>query len=262
MCAALAPQIIESQLFGHVRGAFTGAVADHKGVFRAADRGTLFLDEVGELPVDLQPKLLRVLQDGQVVPLGGMTPTQVDVRVVAATNRDLAAAIEAGGFRRDLYARLALWEIAVPPLRERRVDILAWLARLHRIWIDQRAGAQAALLELAPDAIEAIVLHPWPDNLRGLDRLIHQLAGGPQRGTIARADLPPALRGAAAPVATAPVAAVPPRERREAPTREELERVYRELGGSVRALAKHYGRDRKQIYRWLATHGLRASSDE
>jgi two-component system, NtrC family, response regulator GlrR len=273
-CAALSAQIIESQLFGHVRGAFTGATSDHKGLFRAADGGTLFLDEIGELPVDLQPKLLRTLQDGQVLAVGATRSAPVDVRVIGATNLDLHAAVEAGSFRRDLYARLAMWELAVPPLRVRRLDILSWIDRLHRAWQRARPGVAASLPALLPDAVEAILLHPWPDNLRGLDRLVHALAATSKPdGGIALADLPRWLRerrtparesdapvAGAAPVAAGAAAvaapATPESDRRPPPTREEFELAYAELGGNVRALARHFRRDRRQIYRWVAAYGL------
>src|SRR5262249_1579824 len=130
-CAALSAQLVESQLFGHVRGAFTGAGDAQPGFFRAADGGTLFLDELGELPADQQPKLLRALEQAEVVPVGAAVPVKVDVRVVAATNRDLAGAVESGAFRRDLLARLSMWELRVPSLRERRADLLMWIERLH-----------------------------------------------------------------------------------------------------------------------------------
>jgi MoxR-like ATPase len=173
-CAELSPQLIESQLFGHERGAFTGASAAQPGLFVAAHGGTLFLDELGELPLDLQPKLLRVLQEGEVRPLGSVHGRKVDVRVVAATNRDLPVLVEVEQFRRDLYARLSLWELRLPPLRERRQDILPWARVLLGAWNRER-GAKAQLTFQA-DAAERILLHGWLDNLRGLDRMVHRLA--------------------------------------------------------------------------------------
>jgi len=261
-CSALSPQIIDSQLFGHVRGAFTGANSDHEGLFRAADGGTLFLDEIGELPLELQPKLLRVLQEGQVQPVGSTKTVSVDVRVVAATNRDLSTSIESGEFRRDLYARLALWEIRVPPLRKRRSDVLSWIDRLCRRWNEQRDGVPGEVLTLHPEVAEILVRHRWPDNLRGLDRLIHELATGaaPDR-VVSRDDLPPWLNGG---TAGSGVIAVPPAEPRPVadkkppiPTREQFVAVFEEMGGNVRAMAKHFGRDRRQIYRWLESYGLK-----
>jgi transcriptional regulator with GAF, ATPase, and Fis domain len=251
-CAAISPQLIESQLFGHVRGAFTGAGEANPGLVRAARGGTLFLDEIGELPLELQAKLLRVIQEGEVLPVGGTQATKVDVRIIAATNRDLEADAEAGLFRRDLYARLALWIVRVPPLRERRVDVLGWFDRLHRRWLERRGRSPGAggTLAFEPNAAEALILNAWPENLRGVDRLVHQ------HGTMTRpltvADLPPWL--AARP--GAPVTSPPP-ERRviPAPTREELEAALQETG-SVRATAKRYGRDRRQIYRWMEAFGI------
>ena len=271
-CAALGRELLESQLFGHVRGAFTGAAGDQPGLFRAADGGTLFLDELGELPLELQPKLLRALQEREVLAVGATRPIKVDVRVCAATNRDLAAAIERDELRRDLYARLALWEIAVPPLRARRVDVLDWLARLHRRWCAER-GRTPRPLELAPAAVEAILLHPWRDNLRGLERLVHVLAAHSGGGPIQRQELPAWLLAGGEPAAStmaatagaagatsAPAAQASPAtaeaSRPAAPTREELELAYAELGGNVRALARKFGRDRRQIYRWLEAYGL------
>jgi transcriptional regulator with GAF, ATPase, and Fis domain len=265
-CSALSPQIIDSQLFGHVRGAFTGATADQQGLFRAADCGTLFLDEIGEMPLELQPKLLRVLQDGLVSPVGSTKTMSVDVRVLAATNRDLTSAIDEGTFRRDLYARLALWEIAIPPLRARRGDIMMWINRLHDCWVEQRTDKARYALDFLPDAVESIVLHDWPDNLRGLDRLIHEIStrSTTNPGVVAHDDLPGWLLEAAAPSSVdmkspdtkdkAPAPA--PAKRSPVPTREEFEKVFEDLDGNVRAMAKHFGRDRRQIYRWLETFGL------
>ena len=254
-CAELAPQLIESQLFGHERGAFTGATEARTGLFRAADGGTLFLDEIGELPLELQPKLLRVLQEGEIRAVGSTRSHTVDVRVVAATNRDLAALVESARFRRDLYARLALWEIQVPPLRRRRPDLMGWLRRLEARWRERRRS-QTAALELDAEAVEAFLLHPFAENLRGVDRLVHQLAAHGE-GVITRADLRAFLPDAPD---AAPAAEVPVPDKRPAPaTREELEAVLAECDGSVRSAARWYGRDRRQVYRWMEAFGLRES---
>jgi transcriptional regulator with GAF, ATPase, and Fis domain len=267
-CSALSPQIIDSQLFGHVRGAFTGANSDHEGLFRAADGGTLFLDEIGELPLELQPKLLRVLQEGQVQPVGSTKTVKVDVRVVAATNRDLSASIESGEFRRDLYARLALWEIRVPPLRDRRSDVLDWIARLHKRWSDQREGSAGERFEFHPEVAEILVRHDWPDNLRGLDRLIHELATAAVGGRpVTRDDLPPWLNTGVTQSGIQLAQTEPPAKpksggRKPIPTKEEFVAVFEELEGNVRAMAKHFGRDRRQIYRWLDSYGLKERRDK
>ena len=253
-CAELARELVESQLFGHERGAFTGATDARPGLFRAAHGGTLFLDEIGELPAELQPKLLRVLQEGEVRPVGAARTVAVDVRVVAATNRDLAAMVETGGFRRDLYARLALWEIRVPPLRARRADLLRWVERLHARWATRRRGAPVAPIVFEPDAAEALLLNPWPENLRGLDRLVHQLAAIEPGVAVSRSLLPP--------VETIPDKSAETAERAAPPTKEDLVAALARHGGSVRAVAKHFHRDRKQVYRWLERFGLRADNTE
>jgi transcriptional regulator with GAF, ATPase, and Fis domain len=258
-CAALSPHLVESQLFGHVRGAFTGAGETAPGVFRAANGGTLFLDEIGELPAALQPKLLRAIQEGEIQPVGSPKTVRVDVRVIAATNRDLAADVERGTFRRDLYARLALWELRVPALRERRGDLFDWIRRLHDKWIDRRSSS-VETPAFEADAAEALLLHNWPENLRGVDRLVHELAGTGAAGTIPLAQLPAWL--SAREDATSPrprgevPAPTPGQGRPPTPTKEELESVLTRLGGSVRATAKHFGRDRRQIYRWIEAFDL------
>lgn len=275
-CSALSPQIIDSQLFGHVKGAFTGATTDQPGVFRAADSGTLFLDEIGDLPLELQPKLLRALQEGEVQPVGSTRPTTVDVRVVAATNHSLTQRVEAGEFRRDLYARLALWELHVPPLRQRRGDLLSWIDRLYGVWQSRRPHVATIPLVLSPEAAEAVLLYDWPNNLRELDRLVHELGASEATGPIALADLPrwvtsaggtftptPSTTGASALKA----AATPPPATRKPPipTAEEFRAVFDELDGNVRAMAKHFERDRRQIYRWIESYGLayrRPKSDD
>jgi transcriptional regulator with GAF, ATPase, and Fis domain len=253
-CAALSAQIIDSQLFGHVRGAFTGAATDSPGMFRAADGGTLFLDEIGELPLELQPKLLRALQEGEVQPVGGNRIVKVDVRVVAATNRELDRAVDAGAFRRDLYARLSLMEIRLPALRERRADLFDWIARLHRAWLDRRSDADRSPLSFDPEVAEVLLLHGWASNLREVDRLVHGLAAHMPAGElVGRSDLPTWFVDPESGDDDSP----PPAPKRAVPSREEFAAEFERKGGNVRALAKHFDRDRRQIYRWIDSYGLR-----
>jgi DNA-binding NtrC family response regulator len=256
-CATLTRELVESQLFGHVRGAFTGATGDADGLFRQADGGTLFLDEIGELPPALQPKLLRVVQDGVVQRVGWSMTLTVDVRLVAATHRDVAASVEAGDLRRDLFARLSKWELRLPSLAERRGDLLDWIDRLWRAWHVERDDARP-LPTFTPAAAAAILGAPWRDNLRGIDRLVHAIAS--QRpSSVDTPDLPEWLR-AAEPARAAPAA--PGTSRPPVPSRDEFVEAWERLGRSVRAVAKHFGRDRRQIYRWLEAHGLRAAAEE
>jgi transcriptional regulator with GAF, ATPase, and Fis domain len=249
-CAALSPQLIESQLFGHAKGAFTGAQSAHEGLFRAADGGTLFLDEVGELHKEMQPKLLRALQEREVQPVGETRAVKVDVRVVSATLRDLTTMLDDHSFRRDLYARLSPWEIRVPSLRERRADILLWAKRLAVAWQVTR-HREVVFRDIEANAAERIVLHDWPDNLRGLDRLVHRAYGDHAQAFDVHTPAPTA--GDAPPADSDEEDA----EKRPKPSKEELERVLSETEGSIRAAAKHFGRDRRQIYRWMEQYGLR-----
>ena len=263
-CAELSPQLIESQLFGHERGAFTGATSAQPGLFSAANSGTLFLDELGELPLELQPKLLRVLQEGEVRPLGGVQSRRVDVRLVAATHQDLARKVDENRFRRDLYARLALWEIRLPPLRERRQDVFHWLRSLLGAWNKERSAK--ATIAFAADAAERILIHDWPDNLRGLGRLVHRLAS-------VESDRPFSLRALAAampelispsevplptpvPLDDRMTSAPPAQPSLPRPSREEFLAVYNASGQSVRATSKHFGKNRRQIYRWMERFGI------
>ena len=255
-CAALSPGLVDSQLFGHQRGAFTGAAASHPGLFRAADGGTLFLDEIGELPLDLQPKLLRAIESGDVLPLGAAGSQRVDVRVVAATHRDLARDVDAGRFRRDLYARLALWQLDVPGLAARRIDILAWLDRLARAWAAERRRP-APVIDLGPAAAERLVRHRWPENLRGLVRLIHELAHLGGRGSLGPSDLPawldepnePTRGGHDDNLSSGP-------SLRPRPTRDELLAALARHGWNISATARWYDRDRKQVSRWIAMYAI------
>jgi transcriptional regulator with GAF, ATPase, and Fis domain len=271
-CAELSPQLIESELFGHERGAFTGAVAKHAGLFLSADGGTLFLDEVGELPLDLQAKLLRVLQEGEVRPVGSVQTLKTDVRVVCATNRDLARLVEEDRFRRDLYARLSVFEVRLPALRERRQDILDWIDRFTARATSERG--RPCNIQLQPAVAERILGHTWPENLRGIDRLVQRLLSISDQVTVgmsmlgevmpelAAADSAPS--GVSAPLSPkASEKAPPPVDDKstapplpDPPTREEFLAVYEATGRSVRATSKHFGRDRRQVYRWLEAFGI------
>jgi two-component system response regulator FlrC len=178
-CAALAEQMVEATLFGHERGAFTGAHAAAPGLVRSADGGTLFLDEVAELPLPAQAKLLRVLQEREVLPVGATRPVPVDVRLIAAGNRDLAADVEAGRFRADLYWRLAVFPLRTLPLASRSGDILAIAAH----WLLRRAEAGGLVPWLAPCARAALLAHGWPGNVRELGNVLDRalvLCDGPE----------------------------------------------------------------------------------
>jgi transcriptional regulator with PAS, ATPase and Fis domain len=168
-CAAVPRELFEGQLFGYRRGAFTGAVSSAPGVIRAANGGTLFLDEIGELPLDVQPKLLRYLENSEVFPLGEQKPVRVDVRVIAATHRDLAALVRAGQFREDLYYRLHVVPLHIPPLRERREDIPLLARRFLRL-LSPRAEPPV----LSPDALARLSEHTWPGNARELRNVIER----------------------------------------------------------------------------------------
>jgi DNA-binding NtrC family response regulator len=256
-CAAIPETLAESQLFGHVAGSFTGARGDHDGFFRAADGGTIFLDEVGELPQAQQPKLLRALENRCAVPVGATDPVHFDVRIIAATNRDLAGAVNTQTFRGDLYARLSEFNVALPSLRDRREDVL--------ILLEHAYGSGMPPLE--PDLVEALLRHRWPFNVRelravaselkvrgagkktlGLELVEHRL--GSVAGTLGGDDEPadggsgsrtrPSLGGS----------------NKAPPTREEFERILAQCKGNVRAIARETGRSRMQVYRWVEQYGL------
>jgi formate hydrogenlyase transcriptional activator len=179
-CAAIPAELLESELFGHERGSFTGAVAQRIGRFEAANGGTLFLDEIGDMPLHLQTKLLRVLQEQEFERVGGSRTIQVDVRIVAATNRDLKAMVEENKFRADLYYRLAVFPLNVPPLRERREDI----ALLTRYFVRKHARRMDRNIESIPmHAMEALTNYDWPGNIRELQNVIERsvvLSSGPE----------------------------------------------------------------------------------
>jgi len=185
-CAAIVESLFEAELFGHEKGAFTGAVGRRDGHFVAADGGTLFLDEIGELPLPLQAKLLRALQEQRIQPVGGSHSRAVDVRVVAATNAHLAAMVSENRFREDLYYRLNVFEVQVPPLRQRRDDIVA----LIELFLGDRTGE----LELEPAALDALLKYDYPGNVRELRNLIQRAATLARGGWLRRTDLPPVVQ--------------------------------------------------------------------
>ncbi len=245
--AALPEQLAESQLFGHVRGAFSGATADAAGLFVQANDGTLFLDEVGELSYELQPKLLRVLEEREVRAVGATRARSVDVRVVSATNADLHREVTAGLFRRDLYARLAGVVIHVPPLRARRSDIV----ELAKSFLTRP-------LALSAGWIEAALLHRWSMNVRALRTVMarHELL---ETECLQRKHFH-AIVSELAPAEPSEVDSSPLLSRDKTaptrPTREELVAALQRFDGNVSQTAKHFGRDTKQIYRWLEKESL------
>jgi DNA-binding NtrC family response regulator len=252
-CAALSETLAESQLFGHVRGAFTGALRDCEGFIRAAHGGTLLLDEVGELSAMLQAKLLRCLQERCVVPVGTQRPIAVDVRVIAATHRDLAAMVREGAFRADLFFRLHVVHIHLPPLRERRdeiVDIARVLLR-RTAAANGRAGS-ASRTVLSPGAIDALLRYDWPGNIRELANAIEHafvMCDGP---VIQRDDLPHTVTGGTPAVGMQGHTLA-------AAQRGVLVQALRQSAGQKARAARQLGISRQALYRLMARHGLHAA---
>jgi len=264
-CAALPESIIESELFGHVKGAFSGAVADRSGRFELADGGTLFLDEVGELPLSAQAKLLRALQSGEVQRVGSDQLVSVDVRLIAATNRDLQQEVRAGRFRADLYHRLSVYPLPVPPLRERDNDVVL-LAGFFLERNQQRLGVQR--LRLAPAAIRCLSQYRWPGNVRELEHLLSRAAlkasheqGRSQRViTLEPAHL--ALRDTDdTPDDTALEAgaqtALDLRQATDQFQRQLIEARLQQVQGNIAAAARGLGMDRSNLIRSMRRLGLK-----
>jgi len=246
-CVSLPEGLLESELFGHVKGAFTGAHSDRKGLFAEAHGGTILLDEIGDMPLAVQAKLLRALESGEVRAVGATQPRHVDVRVLAATHRDLAKAVEDGAFRRDLYYRLNAVTIRLPALRERRED----LPLLMDYFLRRHAQAAGRVVSgFAASARSLMERYVWPGNVRELSHVIERavaLAKGPH---IEAEDLPPLLR-------------IEPRGPEAAASRtlEDVERAHilailRSVGGSRVKAAGILGIDRKTLYRKLLRYGL------
>jgi two-component system nitrogen regulation response regulator NtrX len=263
-CAAIPEELIESELFGHTRGAFTGALTAKKGKFEVADGGTLFLDEVGDMTLRTQAKVLRVLQEQTVEPVGGTASITVDVRVIAATNKNLEDEIRHGRFREDLYFRLNVIPFHVPPLRERREDI-APLARHFIAEISGEYGRRPK--DLAPEALELLAGLPWPGNVRELRNIIERLVIMTPGDRIEARHLPaPLLAGAVGAAEPVPGSARIPIEDFPslAAAREDFEKryiwkKYQESGGNMSRTAEALQVERSNLYRKMKGYGLLAS---
>jgi transcriptional regulator with PAS, ATPase and Fis domain len=192
-CAAIPEELIESELFGHEKGSFTGATEKQIGKFEQADRGTIFLDEVGDMPLPMQAKLLRVLQEREIERVGGHETIKIEVRVVAATNRDLAQGVAGGAFRQDLYYRLKVVELHVPPLRERADDILP-LARV--LLADAALRMKRKIAGLAPGAADQLLRYEWPGNVRELENAMERAVALARGNRVELEDLPEEIRQA------------------------------------------------------------------
>jgi transcriptional regulator with PAS, ATPase and Fis domain len=249
-CGSLAETLLESELFGHVRGAFTGAVANKKGLFEEADGGTCFLDELGDIGLAMQAKLLRVLQEHEIKRVGGTEPTKIDVRIVAATNKNLEDLVEEKKFREDLFYRLNVVAIHLPPLRERAEDVPLLARHFLRKYSE---GNQKTIAQISPEALELLSTYRWPGNVRELENVIERSVTLTRHSVILPEDLPRRIRA----------------EKREdlaktLPshiTLSELEKLYiqkilEETGGNKKKAAEILGIDRRTLYRMAARHGL------
>jgi DNA-binding NtrC family response regulator len=247
-CSAIPETLLESQLFGHRRGAFTDAREDHTGLFQQADGGTIFLDDIGDMAVAVQSKLLRVLQEREIHPLGAPAPVRVDVRVVAATHRDLEAMCAAGQFRDDLYYRLNVIGVRVPPLRERPGDLVPLIAHFL-----EKHGARLGRrnVSVGREAIDVMRSSAWPGNVRELENVIERALVLGTSDSIGREDLPESLTTRHAGTSPDEVRALSEVER------DEIVRALRSVNGNKSAAARLLGLDRKTLYRKLDLYGLK-----
>ena len=252
-CTAVAETLLESELFGHVRGAFTGAVGDRRGRFELAGRGTLFLDEIGDTSPAFQAKLLRVLQEHEFVPVGGEKVRRTEARVIAATNRDLESLVREGKFREDLYYRLRVVEIRVPPLRERRDDV-PLLARhfVERMSREMHLGA----VTVSAPAMTALGAYEWPGNVRELENTLARAMVVARGGVIGVEHLSLGVMPARAGAPAGDGVADPADDSLEAVERAHVERVLRRTGGNKRQAAQRLGVSRPTLDRMIEKHGL------
>lgn len=247
-CSSLVPTLIESELFGYVKGAFTGAMQSKQGLLEAAQGGTLFLDEIGDMPVDLQAKLLRALQEREVKPVGSTERRHINIRIIAATNRDLESAIRAGAFRQDLYFRLNVVQLKLPPLRERKSDIQL----LVTSFLDKFSDPHGAPRTISDDAMRRLIAYDWPGNVRELENAIERAVAMGSGPIVHVGDLPSNLHYPSS-------ERVP--EKDELLPMEELERrailrTLRETGGDKLAAARMLGIGKTTLYRKLKQYQM------
>jgi transcriptional regulator with PAS, ATPase and Fis domain len=249
---ALPPDLLESNLFGHVRGSFTGAVADKKGLFKAADQGTIFFDEIGTVPIETQAKLLRVLQEREFLPVGAVEPQHADVRVIAATNADLARLVAEGRFREDLFYRLCVITIPLPPLRERREDVPLLVETLLA-----RAAAEngRAVPSVTPATMKALLDHDWPGNVRELENVLERaLVLG--HGVIDLDQLPDSVRRSVPRAAALPAEGLSFKDAVAAYERALLSAALQRASGVQKRAAELLGLKPTTLNEMLKRHGM------
>jgi DNA-binding NtrC family response regulator len=255
-CGAIPKDLLESELFGHTRGAFTGAVADKKGRIEMADEGTLFLDEIGDVPAELQVKLLRLIQEREVEKIGAARPVKVNVRIVAATHRNLMAMVEDGTFREDLYYRLAVIPLELPPLRERSEDIPELVAIFFRKF-REKLGRPAQKLPLS--LLPYFQTHRWPGNVRELENVIERLVVLAPADEIALSDLPENLRREKPALESIQLELPPQGISLEAVEKELIVRALEKFGGNQTRAAEYLDLSRKTLIYRMEKFGLRGS---
>jgi DNA-binding NtrC family response regulator len=255
-CGALVPTLMESELFGHEKGAFTGALRAKPGLFQAANGGTIFLDEIGELPLEMQAKLLRVLQEKEIRPVGSNDKVALDTRVIAATNRDLEAAYRAGTFRKDLYFRLNVVTVHLPSLRERRSDI----PQLAHCFLDRYAPGEN--LQIAPAVMKTFLQYDWPGNVRELENCIARAVALGDHRSIELADLPPAIRDAQDLEASTQEAAELSTTALADLERMTILRVFEQAGGDKAVAGRMLGISRATLYRRLKRYNIPLRSSQ
>ncbi len=251
-CAAIPETLFESELFGHVKGSFTGAHQNKRGLIQNADKGTLFLDEIGEMPLSLQGKLLRAIQNREILPVGGQVPTKVDVRILAATNKDLEEAVKEGRFREDLYYRIHVVPLWLPPLRQRREDI----PLLAQFFLKRSVEHHHKVVKgFSPEAMQTLVTHHWPGNVRELENMIERAVVMSPQDIITEEFLP------VSPSDSSPQGSLQPlTEAKEAFEREYLKDLLRATQGNISRASQIAGRYRADFYKLLKKYGLHPSN--